>query len=278
MKRARRRPEWRSGPAGYSSMFSNMARAPADRAARARAPDRTWDRHPHAGPDGRHRTQSSRGHHETARPTARAAATPCRPGAEGLEPRIVLSAQIGVSLDFNTWYAYNPIWTDLHNLASTWTPAGVALTADGYPLANASTQFAVINYPAGNYQFSYTGGGTVSFSGDGQLVGPVTVSGGVTSGTVAVSGNSLGTPWVNMQVTNVNTSNPMDNFHLMMPGYGNGTTSEPMFTPAFIQALEPFSDIRFMNWEADQLLHPVQLAGSRPARRLPHRRERRRPV
>ena len=107
----------------------------------------------------------------------------------------------------------------------------------------------MVNYPAGNYQFSYTGGGTVSFSGDGQLVGPVTVSGGVTSGTVAVSGISLGTPWVDMQVTNVNTSNPMDNFHFMMPGYGNGTTSEPMFTPAFIQALEPFSDIRFMNWE-----------------------------
>ena len=29
----------------------------------------------------------------------------------------------------------------------------------------------------------------------------------------------------------------MDNFHLMMPGYGNGTTPEPMFTPAFLQSL-----------------------------------------
>ncbi len=41
----------------------------------------------------------------------------------------------------------------------------------------------------------------------------------------------------------------MDNFHLMMPGYGNGTTPEPMFTPAFLQKLQPFSSIRFMNWE-----------------------------
>ena len=49
------------------------------------------------------------------------------------------------------------------------------------------TYFAVTNYPVGNYQFSYTGGGTVSFSGAGQLVGPVTVSGGVTTGTVAVT-------------------------------------------------------------------------------------------
>ncbi len=51
-----------------------------------------------------------------------------------------------------------------------------------------------------------------------------------------------------MQVTNVSSSNPMDNFHLMMPGYGNGTTPEPMFTPDFLQSLKPFSDIRFMNW------------------------------
>ena len=63
----------------------------------------------------------------------------------------------------------------------------VPLTADGYPLADAETYFAVTNYPVGNYQFSYTGGGTVSFSGAGVLAGPVTVSGGVTTGTVAVS-------------------------------------------------------------------------------------------
>ena len=41
----------------------------------------------------------------------------------------------------------------------------------------------------------------------------------------------------------------MDNLAIMMPGYGNGTTPEPMFTPAFKQALAPFSNIRFMGWE-----------------------------
>ena len=53
-----------------------------------------------------------------------------------------------------------------------------------------------------------------------------------------------------MQVTGLNAASPMGNFHLMMPGYGNGTTPEPMFTPAFLQQLKPFSDIRFMGWEA----------------------------
>jgi NPCBM/NEW2 domain len=175
-----------------------------------------------------------------------------RPGAEGLEPRIVLSgAFVGVNLNVNSDVNGDPIWTDLHNLATAWTPASgssLSLTSDGYPLANASTSFSASGYPDGDFEFSYTGGGTVSFSGAGELVGSVTVSDGVTSGTIVVN-TLVNYGFVDMQVTNVSASDPMDNFHLMMPGYGNGTTSEPMFTPAFLQALAPFSDIRFMNWE-----------------------------
>ena len=174
------------------------------------------------------------------------------PAAERLEPRITLSAEIGVNLGPNTEWNNDPIWTDLHNLASSWTPlsgSSLALSPDGYPLANAAVAFATENYPDGNYEFSYTGAGTVAFSDVGQLAGPVTVSDGVTTGTVVVT-HALGDGnWLTMQVTGVDPTNPMDNFHLMMPGYGNGTTSEPMFTPAFLQALQPFSDIRFMNWE-----------------------------
>ncbi|MHB1559843.1 MAG: NPCBM/NEW2 domain-containing protein, partial [Isosphaeraceae bacterium] len=177
-----------------------------------------------------------------------------RPAAESLESRLVLSGSpIGVSLDSNSWYAGNPIWTDLHNQAVPWSPLGgdaspVPLSADGYPLENAQTSFAVANDPAGNYQFSYTGSGTVAFSG-ATLVGPVTVSGGVTSGTLQITSTGPNAPFVTMNVTGVDSSNPMDNFHLMLPGYGNGTSPEPMFTPQFLQALKPFSDIRFLNWE-----------------------------
>lgn len=174
------------------------------------------------------------------------------PEAEGLEPRIALSAEVGVNLDFNSANADDPIWTDLHNLAYGWTPASgssVALTADGYPLANASTSFITLNYPDGTYGFSFTGAGTVKFGGDAQSMGPVTVSNGVTTGTVVIN-SQLGTGGVlTMAVTGVNASNPMDNFHLMAPGYGNGTTPEPMFMPALIHQLEPFSDIRFLNWD-----------------------------
>jgi hypothetical protein len=174
------------------------------------------------------------------------------PLAEHLESRVALSAQVGVNLTASN----DPIWTDLHNLTiNSWTAlssssATVPMTSDDYPLVNASISFNLTNYPSGDYGFSYTGGGTVTFSGDGVLLAPPTASDGVTTGTVVVnnpagsSANSLA-----MTVTNVNTSDPMDNLHIMMPGYGNGTTPEPMFTPAFLQVLEPFSDLRFLNWE-----------------------------
>jgi hypothetical protein len=182
-----------------------------------------------------------------------------RPTAEGLEPRMMLSADIGVNLEPNSTGADNPIWTDLHNLASPWVPLSgstVSLSPDGYPLADASTTFDAVDYPAGNYEFSYTGAGTVLFSGAGQLVGSVTVSGGVTTGTVAFGYTTGARGLIDMQLTNVNPSNPMDNFHLMIPGYGNGTTPEPMYTPAFLQALQPFSTIRFVNW-AEVITNPV---------------------
>ena len=175
-----------------------------------------------------------------------------QPQPEVLESRIALSAQIGVNLNFNTIWNDDPIWTDLRNLATNWTPlsgTSLALSTDGYPLANASVKFATINYPDGTYGFSYTGAGTVTFGDVGELAGPVTVSGGVTSGTVTVNHSTGDGDYLTMQLTGVNSTNPMDNFHLMMPGYGNGTQPEPMFTPAFIQALKPFSDIRFMDFE-----------------------------
>ncbi len=173
--------------------------------------------------------------------------------AEHLEPRIVLNGAIGVNLDFNESYNNDPIWTDLHNLAeSSWAAlppnTSVSLTADDYPLVNASISFNLDNYPDGDYGFSYTGAGTATFSGVGQLAAPATVANGVTTGTIVVNHETVSTNNLTMTVTNVNPSEPMDNLHIMMPGYGNGTTPEPMFTPTFLQALEPFSDIRFMNW------------------------------
>ena len=182
------------------------------------------------------------------------------PATECLEYRTLLNADIGINLGATSQTYSDPIWTDLHNLAYPWeapsTTIGIAaadtaipLTADTYPLTNAATTFNLANYPDGNYQFSFTGTATVTFSDIGQLAGPVTVSNGVTSGTVVVNHKTGDGQFVDMQVSGLNAANPMDNFHLMMPGYGNGTTLAPMFTPAFLQSLQPFSNIRFLGWD-----------------------------
>ncbi len=175
-----------------------------------------------------------------------------QPTAEGLEPRLVLSGlAVGVNLQSNQWYNNDPIWTDLHNLMGTWQLDGqgvTTLTADGYPTSGTpSISILTAGYPAGYYEFSFTGAGTPSFSGAGQLVGTLTVSNGVTTGTVLVN-PAANSGQVDLTMSGLNASDPMDNFHFMLPGYGNGTTSEPMYTPQFLQALAPFSDIRFMNW------------------------------
>ena len=189
------------------------------------------------------------------------------PAAERLEPRIALSAEIGVNLGPNTEWNNDPIWTDLHNLASSWTPTHGLKPCSEPPTAilwqMPRSAFATENYPDGNYEFSYTGAGTVAFSDVGQLAGPVTVSDGVTTGTVVVN-HALGDGnWLTMQVTDVNPSNPMDNFHLMMPGYGNGTTPEPMFTPAFLQSLAAVLGHPVHELGRDQRFDARQLVGSR---------------
>ena len=164
------------------------------------------------------------------------------PLAERLESRIALSAEVGVSLNSNSVYDNDPIWNDLHNLVyGSWVANApnttVPLTADGYPLVAATINFELSNYPNGNYGFSYTGAGTATFSSVGQLAAPPTVSNGVTTGTIVVNHQQGASVLLTMTVTNVNPSAPMDNLHIMMPGYGNGTTPEPMFTTAFLQAL-----------------------------------------
>ena len=173
--------------------------------------------------------------------------------AESLEPRLVMSANIGVNLGSNSIYSSDFIWTDLRNEAAQWAPATpgatLPLTATDYPLADASTSFGMSLYPDGNYAFSYTGTATVTFTDIGQLAGPVTVSGGVTSGTVVINHQTGDGANLSMQVTGLDPAAPMANFHLMMPGYGNGTTTEPMFTPTVLHTLAPFSNIRFLNWD-----------------------------
>ena len=126
------------------------------------------------------------------------------------------------------------------------------MNADNYPLAPASAGARLDSYPDGDYQLSYQGTGTVTFSGIGYLAGPVTTnSNGVSTGTVVIdhdlsAGSFLNGTLLLMTVTGVSPTATISNFHLYSPGYGSNPTQ--MFTNSFLQSLKPFSTIRFENW------------------------------
>ncbi len=176
-----------------------------------------------------------------------------------LEPRLVLSptagpaSNIGVNLNFNSPWAGDPVWVDVHNLFRSWGPVNnpwatspaPAVNSDNYPLAPASTLANVANYPDGMYQLSYQGTGTVAFSGIGQLVGPITTVNGVSTGTVQIS-HSFGTNFLFLTLTGVSSTATISNFHLYAPGYGTDPTQ--VFTNQFLQTIKPFTTLRFVDW------------------------------
>src|SRR5262249_33112644 len=95
-----------------------------------------------------------------------------RPHIEKLESRVT-PTNIGINLNANVSYLGDYIWVDVHNLFKDWGPpnnaggSGVPVNANNYPLAPASTDADLSDYPDGDYQLSYQGAGTVSFSGIG---------------------------------------------------------------------------------------------------------------
>jgi hypothetical protein len=177
-----------------------------------------------------------------------------RPQIELLEPRITPS-NIGVALGANGGYGNGSdyIWVDVHNVFGSWAPLGttgtVPVNSDDYPLESAQSSALLTGYPDGDYQLSYTGTGTVSFSGIGTLAGPITTdSNGVHSGTVILNQDSHSNNNLVLTVTGVSPTATISNFHLYAPGYGSDPTQ--MFTNTFLKTLEPFSAIRFVDWES----------------------------
>lgn len=175
-----------------------------------------------------------------------------------LESRVVMSStatpasNIGVNLNSNT-AAGDPMWVDVHNVFRTWGPfnnfwatsPAPPVNSDNYPLAPASTWANLGSYPDGAYQLSYQGTATLTFSGIGQLVGSITTSNGVSTGTVQVN-HALGTGLLILTVAGVSSTSTFSNFHLYLPGYGTNPTQ--VFTNQFLQQVQPFSTVRFMNW------------------------------
>jgi hypothetical protein len=163
---------------------------------------------------------------------------------------IPAAVPFGTGIEGNTPYSNDMMWVDVRNLFSAWSPLNnpngtVPLTADGYPLANATTLTNLKGYPDGIYHLSFTGSATVTVGGMGQLVSPITTSAnGISTAQVQITHAKANV--LTLRVTNIDPHNPLDNLHLIAPGYD--PTNPPIFTNEFLQRLQPFSVIRFMGW------------------------------
>jgi hypothetical protein len=177
-----------------------------------------------------------------------------RPTIQNLESKLLLS-NVGVSLDYNHENG-NPVWVNVGNAFGPWnkySPTGGAAptlteNALGYPTSNAASYVNLANYPDGNYLLSYQGTATPTFSGIGSLAGPITTnSSGVSTGVVVVNHTWGDGVTLNMDVTGVSPTATFSNFQLDVPGYGSNPTQ--VYTNTFLQTLQPFSTVRFLNWD-----------------------------
>ncbi|MCS7048243.1 MAG: HYR domain-containing protein [Verrucomicrobiae bacterium] len=96
---------------------------------------------------------------------------------------------------------------------------------------------------AGTYTFLYEGSGTLRFrwAGAGFTNLP---TGGARSFTFQVT-NSQATAWIEIHATT--TNDPLRNFRIITPGHLATYQTQP-FHPLYLDRLQPFSVLRFMDW------------------------------
>ena len=151
--------------------------------------------------------------------------------------------RVGVNLDFSTEYSTDGRWSNAFrsfagggNGNPGWGVAGkpwqhnpgLQLSANGYPLADASAFSYLRGYAPGRYAFSREGGGKVMFGGRLKEVSPgvVELAPGDTMGTVGVRG--------------VDPADPPRDFKLLAPDADPGAT----YRRPFLDAHKPFAVLR----------------------------------
>jgi hypothetical protein len=176
----------------------------------------------------------------------------CALGA-GLLPFAAAFGSVNTSPNFgvNLWFHQN--WTsdgafvDVTKTFREFLPYGHRdLTAQGLPMVEATAFSFLRGYDEGIYRLRYEGTGNVSFSGLGQVL-PDTVRtvNGVTYAAVRVD-RPQANQRLGMTISGVRRNDPIRNLQLLAPGYGYSTTQ--MYRDEFINRIQPFSTLRFMDW------------------------------
>jgi hypothetical protein len=185
-------------------------------------------------------------------------------------------SQVGVNLNGISYYSTELAFVDAMKMSSDWFsldyPGLVPQTStswgngkavhrrpDGYPaylepgqiLAKLMLRDVHLHAPAGRYVCLWDGDGAIDFGFD--------------AATVAVGKNRVefmfapsmragctaaycGDNGILLKIMDTNRSNPIHNVRVIMPGFEAVYDKVP-FHPLFLQATEPFSVIRFMDWQ-----------------------------
>lgn len=95
-------------------------------------------------------------------------------------------------------------------------------------------------YPTGTYTFIYEGTGTFSFGGDA-VVSSANVN------EIKLNVNTTSNAGITLKILTSDINNPVKNIRLIMPNHETTYQTQP-FNPAFLNKIEPFGTLRFMDW------------------------------
>lgn len=168
-------------------------------------------------------------------------------------------ASLGINLSEVAYFSRELVFVDAVKSARRWvmtnpngqpfdTGGTVTTDANGWPILQAgqSAQTLLLTdkpaaYPVGTYTVSFEGSGTLAFEFDAsnvQLTGP---------GEMTFNVNVATDNGILMRIVSSSPGDPVRNIRVWMPTFGPGSTSA--FHPEFIQKLQPFGVIRFMDWQ-----------------------------
>ena len=190
------------------------------------------------------------------------------PVSPAVFPEVSHAVTVGTNLDgladYDTISPFNDLTAEFRNWArpaTPWVPDGsIPKTLDNYPLADASAITFASGYPTGDYEVSYRGTGTVSFSRyhetspgvnekmDDLAFAPTQQPDGSWKGTVHLEKPPQIEQWYFvLSITHIDLSDSVKDLHLISPDADPAVS--PMFRPVFLQKLAPFDGpIRVMDW------------------------------
>jgi hypothetical protein len=177
---------------------------------------------------------------------------------ERLEDRLYLAGNVEYGMNLSAAAPWNREWvfvdvfkqhsewvSQLPGLASPWsTGAPLALDEQGNPLLAPGQAAGTLMmrdmasaYPGGKYLVTYEGDGDLAFGMDAMVV-----SRGENQITIDVKPTSAG---IYLRIDRSNVADPVRDIRITMPGFEN---AESPFHPLFLERLEPFGVIRFMDF------------------------------